>query len=329
METSIDVVTTDEETFAAATARLPTEIMHHILMIGAEERSRGKIFGARCMRLASWIRPWVAPVLYRDVDLWSEQQASSFLYAIETTGERHSLPLSSMVLTLAVKTIAFSAYETQHPQSRILPQTEAGNFTPAGTTSLTIMKILSVLTRAKDIPLPLRHLSIPMVILATKRQPDSPLLTMPRSITITGVDGLIWNAYEWKNVTHIRLTSYNPMFQETKWFLRLPALTHFAFAFYYEIPLGLRIAEELTAGSQVQYVVMLVYPPVQGGRGRTAARENSKALQRLDEPSLVVWEDTPQMVAKFEDENVDRFWRNVERIVHTQRKEKAEALNGA
>ncbi|KAG8835070.1 hypothetical protein FRC17_005423 [Serendipita sp. 399] len=325
----LELIMMNEEMFAAATARLPTEIMHHILIAGVKERNRGKIFGARCMRLASWIRPWVAPALYHDVDLWTEQQASSFLYAIQSTELPHSLPLASMVLSLAVKTIAFSAYDTQHPQSRILPQTEAGNFTPAGATSLTVMKILSALMREeKDGVLPLRHLSVPMVILATKRQPDFPLLPMPRSVTITGVDGLIWNAYGWGMVTHVRLTSYNPMFQETKWFLRLPALTHLAFAFYYEIPIGLRIAEELTAAPQIRCVVMLVYPPVQGGRGRTAARDSRKELQKLDEPSLIIWEDTPQMVAKFEDEDADRFWRSVERIVDTQRKEKAEALNG-
>lgn len=294
-------------------SELPLEIVRYILLQGARSRD-GMVFAARCMRLSTWIRQWIAPTLYHTVDIWTETQAASFAEALEQT--RFGVSLRSLVRSLTIKTTAFAAYDTQHTKSRMHPLMEAGSFTPIGATSLSVMKILRILTDEQEPGL--QEVCIPMALMATKRTPVLSI-DLPRSVTITGIDGLVWSAYGWDNVTHVRLTSYNPNFHETKWFLRLPSLTHFAFAFYYEMPLGLRIAEEMTASPQLKCLVMVVYPPSNDPRGKLVARQNKEALLKLDEPNLVVWESNPKAIDRFEDVESNRFWKHVDEIVEKQR----------
>ncbi|PVF97122.1 hypothetical protein CPB86DRAFT_786303 [Serendipita vermifera] len=298
---------------------LPTEIIRSILLEGVKDREYGKPFGARCMRLASWVQPWIAPILYHDVDLWTESQAKSFLANIEGTNTYLNVSLKSLI----VKSNAFSVHDTQHAYSMIPPRMEASNSSPNGVTSITIMKILSFLQQ--DCP-SWTQLEVSMVILATRRYPSAPIIIMPPSVTLTDVDGIIWSAYTWDNVTHLRFTSYNPTFHESHWFTQLPSLTHFAFAFYYGIHLGIRLVEEMTMSHKMQCVVAVVYPPAPGVQGKVAATAARKALEKLDEPTLVVWEDTPQLIEIFETDDVDVFWAKAEAQAKTQKEQKEAAL---
>jgi hypothetical protein len=302
---------------------LPTEIVRSIFTEGVKDREYGKPFGARCMRLASWVQPWIAPILYHNVDLWTESQAKSFLENIEETNVYLKFSLKNLVHGLLFKSNAFSVYDTQHTYSLIPPQMDAAFSSPNGVTSITIMKILSILQQ--DCP-SWTQLEVSMVILATRRYPSSPIISMPSSVTLTGVDGIIWSAYTWDNVTRLRLTSYNPTFHESHWFTQLPSLTHFAFAFYYGLHLGIRLVEEMTMSHKMHCVVAVVYPPAPGIQGKVAATAARKALEKLDEPTLVVWEDTPQLVEIFETDDADVFWAKAEHQVMIQKEQKEAAL---
>lgn len=306
---------------SASVAELPTEIVRHIFIAGINDKEHGARFGAVCMRTASWVQSWIAPILYRAVDLWTESQAQSFLRTIESNHSRLPYSMRTLVHSLLIKTAAFSAYETQHEHSR---QTEPGNFTPSGVTSNTVLKILAILSQAECTNFV--ELDIPMVILATKRHNYPPTISTPRTVTLTGVDGLVWGAYNWSALTRIRFTSYNPTFHETRWLIRLPNLTHCAFAFYHEPPLGIQIVEELTGIPRMQCVLVVVYPSSQRGPGRSTTFTMRKALQRLDEPKLVVWEDSPRLISAFGDEDVDRFWKQAECIAEEQRLKRQAAL---
>lgn len=167
-----------------------------------------------------------------------------------------------------------------------------------------------------------------MVILATRRVEAIPPINAPQNVTLSGVDGLIWRAYNWNSLTRIRFTSYNPTFQETRWLVRLPQLTHCAFAFYHEPPLGTQIVEELAAVPRMKCVLVVVYPSSQRGPGKVDTAIMRQALSRLNEPKLVVWQNSPNLVKAFEDEDVHRFWKRVEAITEEQQSEKQIESNG-
>lgn len=285
---------------------LPTEVILAILIAGVHDPEYGKQFGARCMRLASWIQPYIAPALYHTVDLWTEVQARSFLDTIE----KNTSQWRRLVSSLDIETTAFSAEND-----------EVGRFTPLGTTSATVLNILAILCENEC---PLRELHIPMVILATRRNPSEQRLRLPRSMTLTGVDGIAWTVYDWRTVTHLRFTCYNPTFMEIRWMANLPSLTHFAFAFYYELPLGLRIIETMTLPAQMKCVVPVIFPGSGGGRARVAATK--KELKKLDDPKLVIWGDTPSALAIFNDIHANTFWKMAEERAEAQKLEKRMAL---
>jgi hypothetical protein len=109
--------------------------------------------------------------------------------------------------------------------------------------------------------------------------------------------------------------------------MRLPQLTHCAFAFYHEAPLGIRIVEEMISMPHVECVLVVVYPSSQRGPGKAETASIRRELLKLDESKLVVWQNTPQAENIFQDEDADRFWKQIEDITEKQKSEKQAALN--
>jgi hypothetical protein len=142
---------------------------------------------------------------------------------------------------------------------------------------------------------------------------------------MTGVDSLSWGAYNWDNVETLRFTSYNPSLQEARWLSALPKLSHIAFAYYYEVPLGVLILEELVSSSTVQCVLIVVFHP-DGLHNEIAKESKRRSLLKLDEPKLVIWQDTPDLVELFRTEDSERLWNRVDSIVGRQVSEKQAAL---
>jgi hypothetical protein len=275
------------------------------------------------MRLAKWVIPCITPELYHTVDLWTELQAASFLRAIQSNKTYTLCQPRHFVCSVIINTAAFTAYDTQHVHALGALPVDVGRLTPGGATTMTTFAILTSLSE-KDCTR-WKALTAPMVILATRRYPPPPPLIMPCSVTMTGVDSLSWEAYNWDNVETIRFTSYNPSLQEARWLAALPKLSHVAFAFYYEIPLGVIVLEELIASSRIQCVLIVVFHPY--SRHNESAKEvKRRSLRKLDEPKLVIWEDTPHFVDLFETEDSERLWKVVDSIVGTQALEKQAAL---
>ena len=300
------------------------EIVQTILIAGVRDKYSGKAFGARCLRVAKWVLSSIIPELYFTVDLWTEGQAISFLYAIQSNEIFASCRPRYYVQSIIIHTAAFNAHDTQHVQSILPPQMEVGRLTPGGVTTMTTFSILSSLSQGDCTRW--KAVSAPMVILATRRNPPPPPIIMPRHVTITGVDSLFWEAYSWSNVERLRFTSYNPNLQETRWLAALPRLSHIAFAFYYDVPLGLTIVEELASSDKIQCILVVVYHP--SSREDVGVKENMKrSLQKLDEPKLVIWEDTTDLINMLETDKVDWLWKKVELIVQVQISEKQAALS--
>lgn len=275
------------------------------------------------MRLASWVQKWIIPVLYCHVDLWNEAQATSFLSAIESEG--YTIPSRTTIRSLAIKTAAFSAYDTQDIASRQLPQVEAGIFAPSGVTGLTTFKIMAILNSPDSLQWSI--LNVPMTILATRRyvsQGGEPPLALPYSVTMTGVDGILWSAFDWNRVTRLRLTHYNPTFSDTRFISQLPCLTHLAIAIYCDTPICVRIAEELSNAPQLRCIVMVVFPLAHGGIA--AARIVRRELVRLDDPKLVVWEPISDLLRLFEGFEDDALWGRADAWVDQQTIEKQLAI---
>jgi hypothetical protein len=113
---------------------------------------------------------------------------------------------------------------------------------------------------------------------------------------------------------------------EIRWMATLPSLTHFAFAFYYEVPLGMRIVETMALVPQMECVVPVVFPSsmAQGSPARRAASVSAakKELRKLDDPKVVVWSDSPSSLAAFDDVNAETFWKLAEKKVEAQKLEK-------
>jgi len=273
------------------------------------------------MRLAKWVTTCIIPELYHTADLWTEVQAASFLLAIQLDKSESltSCQPRHFVHSVIINTAAFTAYDTQLVRALGAPQIDTARLTPGGTTTMTTFAILSTLSKSDCTRW--EELTAPMVILATRRYPPLPPLLMPRCVTMTGIDSLSWGAYNWSTVERIRFTSYNPSLQEARCLAALPRLSHVAFAFYYELPLGFIILEELVSSETIQYVLVVVYHP--DGRHREGAKEmKRKSLIKLDEPKLVIWEDTPDLVGQFQAEESDQLWKKVENTVITRSSEK-------
>lgn len=302
-------------------AALPTEIVQTILVAGVRDKHSGKPFGAQCLRVSKWVALCIIPELYHTADLWNEVQAASFLLAIQSNDTHPSCQPRHYVRSVIINTAAFNAYDAQPVQSN-LPQLEVGRLTPGGATTMTTFAILSCLSQCDS---QWTAVTAPMVILATRRYPPPPPIIMPRDVTITGVDSISWGAYNWDNVERIRFTSYNPNLQEARWLAALPKLSHIAFAFYYDVPLGLNIVEELASSQMMQCVLVVVYWP--HSRVDQGVKEHiKKSLQKLDEPKLVVWRGAPNLVNMLETEEIEPLWKEVEGIVLAQTAEKRAAL---
>jgi hypothetical protein len=71
---------------APQTAQIPIELIQAIIIAGTTEAQYGKNFGAKCMRLARWVQPIVAPLLYSRVAIETEGQMRSLLFALQSNG---------------------------------------------------------------------------------------------------------------------------------------------------------------------------------------------------------------------------------------------------
>lgn len=274
-------------------SHLPVELLQEIFTCGVVDPHHGKSFGAKCMQLARWVQPIVAPLLYRIVIIKTENQKRSFTLALENGKEK-----------------AYSPFKLVH--SLVVDVDRSVIFSPD-----MLYQWVRLLDKStwKEVQFPPRWLFTGGI-----RNSTSISFQLPPSVTfpedIMGYP--IYNDYS--RIVKLRFLCTKATFRDMAGLVRgytelAPNLSHLAITIYdhpFTIP---DIRSLLDAAEHLQCIVALVikYPSLHYYANGWGDEGVQKEMLSIKTSKLVLWEENSTNRALFYGYDSELLWAQAER----------------
>ncbi|PVF94535.1 hypothetical protein CPB86DRAFT_740340 [Serendipita vermifera] len=287
--------TSSSSTEAILFTRLPIELGIRIFVEGSRDSRFGAAFGAKCMRLARWVQPIIAPILYSSIVLGSDAQAQSLLLAIYADERR-----KTYVVRKLIQSIEIVQDLSERGKNEIVQMAEH------------IAELIIWLNKPQS---SLTSLKIPLAVMDYPVSSGLPYPKLPPSITFTG-PGTLFSDYNFSSVTHIRLSEINlPLWQLKALFSIARSLTHIALKVSRKGYDGLVLVESLLSVKRLKCAVIAVDLPE-----RDPHREQLFNLKHLPhshsrsikDSNIVVWVWDVQVRRLFKRAPEQLFWEKAE-----------------
>lgn len=272
--------------------RLPTELAMRILRTGVNDTEYGLAFGAKCMSIALWIQPIVAPILYRVVTIHNSKDGQSLFLAIDRNlhGKRYSP--RALINTLVIRDDS----ETQSKD-------------PIYAT--VIAEIILALNNSYY-----KRLNIPLHLMdySPLHRPYAPLL--PYSVTFNDAKGSLFPHYTYAAVTKLRLVHFDPQMWEIRGLLAVAKrVTHLSLTLSSNAWAAVSLVESVSRLAQMKILVIIV-------KMSPDEEHLSQLLKLKEEPptwvegiilsKVVLWEWSAQVQALLDDANDENLWKTAE-----------------